>query len=177
MMNNFISALNWGIAKDEALHQALKGLSGKRVRIVFPVGGHVDWEIEADGLLKELGLQTKHSVSSTAGVAAALREPDVTIIIQSDITKGLRIEGDAIVAEKLGPLVKLMKDRFSPWERFWNESPAGLLAKQVADYAIHESNVVVSRTQADEQQALLRQLNDALDRLEKRVEALERSSA
>jgi chaperonin cofactor prefoldin len=36
---------------------------------------------------------------------------------------------------------------------------------------------VVSRTQADEQQALLRQLNDALDRLEKRVEALERSTA
>jgi len=34
--------------------------------------------------------------------------------------------------------------------------------------------VVVSRTQADEQQKLLRQLNDALDRLEKRIEALER---
>lgn len=174
MINNILTALNWGIAKDEPLHKALQGLAGKRMRIAFPIGGSVDWEIEADGLLKEVGLQTKYSVASTAGAPSALRDPDVTITIQADFTKGLRIEGDAIVAEKLAPLVKLLKDRFSPWERFWNDSPAGIFAKQVADYAVHESNVVVSKSQADQHQQLLRQFGDAIHRLEKRIEALER---
>lgn len=109
MIHNIVSALNWGIAKDEPLHQALKGLAGKRLRIVFPIGGSVDWEIEADGLLKEVGVQTKYSTASTSGISSAPKAPDVTITIQTDLSKGLRIEGDAIVAEKLGPLVKLMK--------------------------------------------------------------------
>ena len=174
MIHNIVSALNWGVAKDEPLHQALKGLAGKRLRIVFPIGGSVDWEIEADGLLKEVGVQTKYSTASTSGISSAPKAPDVTITIQTDLSKGLRIEGDAIVAEKLGPLVKLMKDRVSPWERFWNQSPAGIFAKQVADYAIHESNIVVSRTHAEQHQQLLRQFGDALNRLEKLIDALQR---
>lgn len=175
MKNNLIAALNWAIAKDDDLHKALRGLAGKRMRIVFPIGGSVDWEIEADGLLKEIDLI--RSKSSQASIDAnTVQEPHVTIVIGSDITKGPRIEGDAMVAERLGPLVKLMKERISPWERFWNQSPAGLLAKQVADYAIYEGNVVVSRKHADAHHQSLREFRDALDRLEKRIDALSRSS-
>jgi len=83
MIHNIVSALNWGIAKDEPLHQALKGLAGKRLRIVFPIGGSVDWEIEADGLLKEVGVQTKYSTASTSGISSAPKAPDVTITIQT----------------------------------------------------------------------------------------------
>jgi len=161
MIKNFINLLNFAIGRDDDLHKALKGLAGKRLRLVFPVGGSVDCEIEADGLLKEFSRN-------------AHPEPHITIIVQSDIRKGLRIEGDAVVAERLSPLVKVIKDRLSPWERFWNNSMAGAIAKQVAEYAVHESDLMVSRQQAHAHHDALRQFRDALDRLEKRIEAIER---
>lgn len=162
MIRNFINLLNWAIARDDDLHKALQGLAGKRLRLAFPVGGSIDCEIEADGLLKEFSRNAQH------------QEPHVTIIVQSDITKGLRIEGDAAVAERLSPLVKVIKERVSPWERFWNNSMAGAIAKQVAEYAIHESDLLVSRQRAEAHHEALRQFRDALDRLEKRVDAIER---
>ncbi len=161
MIKNIINVLNFAIERDDDLHKALKGLAGRRLRVMFPVGGNVDCEIEADGLLKEFSRN-------------AHPEPHVTIIVQSDITKGLRIEGDAVVAERLGPLAKVIKERVSPWERFWNNSMAGAIAKQVAEYAIHESDLVVSRPQAQAHHEALRQFRDALDRLEKRIDALDR---
>jgi ubiquinone biosynthesis protein UbiJ len=161
VIKNIINVLNFAIGRDDDLHKALKGLAGKRLRLVFPVGGSVDCEIEADGLLKEFSRN-------------AHPEPHITIIVQSDIRKGLRIEGDAVVAERLSPLVKVIKDRLSPWERFWNNSMAGAIAKQVAEYAVHESDLMVSRQQAQAHHDALRQFRDALDRLEKRIDALER---
>ena len=175
MASNLIAALNWAISKDEPLHLALKNLSGKRLRVVFPIGGSVDWEVEADGLLKEVGLQTRYSAMSTAGVEEPRRAPDVTLMLSADISKSIRIEGDAMAAERLGPLVKLLKDRFSPWERFWAQSPAGRLAKQAADYAVHEAGVMVGRQQAEQHHQALREFRDALDRLEKRIDALSRA--
>lgn len=162
MIQNFINVLNFAITRDDELHKALKGLAGKRLRVSLPIGGSVDCEIEADGLLKEFARNAQHL------------EPHVTIIVQSNISKGLRIEGDALVAERLSPLVKVIKDRVSPWERFWNNSMAGAIAKQVAEYAIHESDLIVSRQQAEAHHDALRQFRDALDRLEKRIEAIER---
>ena len=77
-------------------------------------------------------------------------------------------------AERLGPLTSLIKERVSPWDRFWKNSPAGLIAKQVADYAIHESDLVVTRAQADAHHQAIRAFRDAIDRLEKRVDQLAR---
>lgn len=161
MIENVLSLLNFAIGRDDDLHKALKGLAGKRLRLVFPVGGSLDCEIEADGLLKEFSRN-------------AHLEAHVTVIVQSDLTKGPRIEGDAAVAERLSPLVKVIKERVSPWERFWNNSMAGAIAKQVAEYAIHESDLMVSRQQAHAHHEALRQFRDALDRLEKRIESIER---
>ena len=161
MIQNLINVLNFAISRDDDLHKALKGLAGKRLRLVFPVGGSLDCEIEADGLLKEFSRNAHH-------------EPHITVIVQSDLTKGPRIEGDAVVAERLSPLVKVIRERVSPWERFWNNSMAGAIAKQVAEYAIHESDLMVSRQQANSHHEALRQFRDALDRLEKRIESIER---
>lgn len=176
MTNSFISFLNWGIAKDEALHQALKSLSGKRVRLVLPIfftsGGSLDFEIEADGLLRELGFQTVFSSSNLQSGSEKSAVPDVTIIINSDISKGLRIEGDALAAERLGPLVQLIKSRFSPLEKLWKGSPFAQFAKQAADYAVNESGVVIGRAQADAHHQTLREFRDSLDRLEKRIDQL-----
>ncbi len=169
-----VGALNWAIAKDEALHLALKNLAGKRLRVVLPVGGTFDWEIERDGLLKEIGLQTRHSQLSSAGVDQPRRDPDVTLIVGTDLTKAIRIEGDAIAAERLGPLVKLLKERLNPWEQFWSQSPAGQLARQAAEYAVHEAGLIVGRRQAQEHEQSLRAFRESLDRQEKRIDALAR---
>lgn len=172
--NNLIAGLNWAIERDESLHQVLKGLAGKKIRVLLAAGAVFDWAIEADGLLENLAL---------GGGESAAHQPHVTIQINTGLSgepasgaaRGIRIEGDAAVAERLGPLLKLIKDRVSPWETFWNSSPAGLLAKQVADYAMHEAQVVVSRDQANRHQAQLRELRDAIDRFEKRIDQFERT--
>lgn len=177
MMHNIIAFLNWAISKDDPLHKALAGLAGKRLRVVLPIGGSLDLEIESDGLLREVGLKTRFSSVRTADIGSPERQPDVIIKVQADITKGVHIEGDAMVAEKLGPLVKVFKEKLSPWERFWNQSMAGSIAKQVADYAVHEAGALVSRRQADAQHQALRDFRDALDRLEKRIDALKISSS
>ena len=175
MVNNLIAVINWAIEKDEPFHRALKGLSGKRIRIVFPVGGSVDWSVERDGLLKEVGLRSSRQTSASPDAASvAAGDPDVTIVVSTDLQKPVRIEGDAMVAERLGPLISLIKERVSPWDRFWKNSPAGILVKQVADYAIHESDLVVTRAQADAHHQAIRGLRDAIDRLEKRVDQLAR---
>ncbi len=175
MANNLIAVINWSIERDEPFHRALKGLSGKRLRIVFPVGGSVDWSVERDGLLKEVGFRSSRSDRATeTSNAQAVTEPDVTIVITTDLQKPIRIEGDAMVAERLGPLTSLIKERVSPWDRFLKNSPAGLIAKQVADYAIHESDLVVTRAQADAHHQAIRTFRDAIDRLEKRIDHLAR---
>jgi ubiquinone biosynthesis protein UbiJ len=80
-----------------------------------------------------------------------------------------------MVAERLGPLVKLMKDRFSPWELFWSQSPAGQMARQAAEFAVHEAGLLVSRQQIQEHDQRLRNFREALDRLEKRIDVLSRA--
>ena len=172
MAIDVVSALNWAIAKDEPLHLALKGLSGKRLQIVLPVVGSLDWEIEADGLLKEVGLKNQYAQVNSAGDAGSGRLPDVTLKLTTDISRGPRIEGDALVAERLAPLVALIKNRFSPWEFFWSQSPAGQFARQAAEFAVHEAGVLVSRQQIQEHDQMLRNFRDALNRLEKRIDSL-----
>ena len=177
MAIDVLSALNWAIAKDEPLHLALKGLSGKRLQVVLPVLGSLDWEIEADGLLKEIGLSHQVAQGNSTGAESLRREPDVTLRFSTEISRGPRIEGDAMVVERLAPLVKLMKDRLSPWEHFWNQSPAGQLARQAAEFAVHEAGVLVSRQQIAEHDQMLRNFRDALDRLEKRIDGLSQAKS
>ncbi|NBW01736.1 MAG: hypothetical protein EBR85_08580 [Betaproteobacteria bacterium] len=175
MAIDVVNALNWAIAKDEPLHVALRGLSGKRLQVVLPVLGSLDWEIEADGLLKEVGLKNQYGQLNSAGSEGCGRAPDVILTISADLSRGPRIEGDAMVAERLAPLVKLIKDRFSPWEHFWSQSPAGQLARQAAEFAVHEAEILVSRSQIHEHDQRLRGFREALDRLEKRIDALSRA--
>jgi ubiquinone biosynthesis protein UbiJ len=168
MENNLIAAMNWAIEKDEPLHAVLKTLAGKHIRVGLPWGGsHLDWSIQADGLLNQIGLNR----------AAEDTTPNVLIHIGTDLTRGMRIEGDAAVAEKLGPLADLIKKRISPWERFWENSPMAILARQAVDYAKYESNVIISKEQAQAHDQVLRQFRDALDRFEKRLDQFERTKS
>lgn len=177
MASNLLAALNWAIEKDEALHEALRGLAGKTITVVLPFGVRVNWALEADGLLHELNFASTANLPNTntshSQESLSSREPDVLITVTGQIAKGVRIEGAAAVVEKLAPLGKLLKDRISPWEQFWANSPPALAAKQLADYAIYEANLVASRQRAASHLEALRELKNSLDRLEKRIERLE----
>jgi ubiquinone biosynthesis protein UbiJ len=171
LASNLLSALNWAIEKDEELHEALRGLAGKKIVVILPFGVRVNWSVEADGLLHEIGVASSSTPVDSAETNL-VRDPDVVITLSGQGAKGVRIEGDAATVEKLAPLGKLLKDRVSPWEQFWANSPPALAAKQMADYAIYEANWVVSRQQAAEHLEALRELKNSLDRLEKRVDRL-----
>jgi ubiquinone biosynthesis protein UbiJ len=49
------------------------------------------------------------------------------------------------------------------------------MARQAAEFAVHEAGVLVSRQQIQEHDQVLRGFRDALDRLEKRVDSLSRA--
>lgn len=168
LAHNLIAGLNWAIEKDDALHEALKALAGRHLRLMLPANGHLDCVIEADGLLKRL------SLGSVGAQHEPAHQPDVTIELGADSSRGIRIAGNAAVAEKLGPLSALIKARIAPLEQALKASPASLLARQAADYAIHEAQWVVSREHAEAHHQSLRNLRDAVDRLEKRIDQLAR---
>jgi ubiquinone biosynthesis protein UbiJ len=175
LRNNLLSAINWAISRDDALHAALRGLAGRRLRVLLPADAALEWVIEADGLLRELGVRAAGRSASmvAAGSPASDPEslPDVTVRVVADLASPVRIEGDALVAERLAPLIALIKSRLSPWEQFWNASPAGMAARQFADYARYEAGLVIGREDLARHAEQIRHLMAALDRLEKRVDA------
>lgn len=178
LRNNLLAAVNWAISRDDALHAALRGLAGRRLRVLFPGDASLEWAIEADGLLREIGLRAAGRAASMVAAGAPApdpsRDPDVTVRVVADRSSPIRIEGDALVAEKMAPLISLIKSRLSPWEQFWNASPAGIAARQLADYARYEAGLVVGHDDLARHAEQMRQLTAAIDRLEKRIDALGR---
>lgn len=177
LRNNLLSAINWAISRDDALHAALRGLAGRRLRILFPADAALEWVIEADGLLRELGVRAAGRSASMVAAGSPAADPaslpDVTVRVVADLTSPLRIEGDALVAEKLAPLIALIKSRLSPWEQFWNASPAAMAARQFADYARYEAGLVIGREDLARHAEQIRHLMAAIDKLEKRIDTLQ----
>lgn len=169
---NLIAGLNWAIENDRPLHEVLKGLCGKKIRVELPIGARLDWEIEADGLLKDIDLSSGASAQQNAD-SLSKAKPHITVFL--DWVDGMRIEGSASTAEQLGPLLTLAKSRLLPWQTFLKDSPAGLMAKQTADYALHEAGLAVHKDLMENHKASLRSLRDSLERLEKRLDQLERT--
>lgn len=184
---DLLTGLNFAIERDEALHEQLKGLAGRRVAVRFMVPGPWDgqtleWVFAADGLLESVA-----RARSAEGLAVA---PDVTLGLTSEffgsaITqvvsgrptpassfKGVRIEGDAAVAEQLGPLLAVFKERLDPVRLLIARSPAASMAKQAIDYAIHDAGWVLTREEFEPHTKAVRSLRDAIDRLEKRLDAV-----
>ena len=171
-------------------------LQGKRLRL----------QIEADGLLREpsASAQSSQVTVSSAQLAAqanqsseAKQEADVTLQVGSEFfvgaleqavsgglgatagpgMKGIRIQGDAAVAEKLGPLIAVIRAKTSPVVDAVTSHPLAFMAKRLVDYAIHDAKLVVTKQDFQDHTQQLRSLRDATDRLEKKIQALEQSRA
>ncbi len=174
-----IQAINFAIERDVDLHDQLRGLAGRVIAMAFDLPGPLQGKtlrltLAADGLLAE---------SSVPDV-----QPDVTLQITPDFftgaveqffsplpsgpsLKGVRIQGDAAVAEQLGPLIAVIRSRTSPVVDAITSHPAAFLAKRAVDYAIHDAKLVVTKTEFQSHVQDLRTLRDAIDRLEKKLQA------
>jgi ubiquinone biosynthesis protein UbiJ len=169
-------------------------LQGKRLRL----------HIEADGLLHEPSVKQSSSFSpvpssQAAQVADQDGEANVTLQIASEFfigaleqtlagglgsgatagpgMKGIRIQGDAAVAEKLGPLIAVIRSKTAPVFDAATSHPLAFMAKRFVDYAIHDAKLVVTKQDFQAHTQDLRTLRDATERLEKKIQALEQSRA
>lgn len=89
--------------------------------------------------------------------------------------KGIRIQGDAAVAEKLGPLIAVIRAKTSPVVDAVTSHPLAFMAKRLVDYAIHDAKLVVTKQDFQAHAQELRGLRDAADRLEKKIQILEQA--
>ncbi|MFZ9997605.1 MAG: hypothetical protein ACO3FG_07315 [Burkholderiaceae bacterium] len=171
-------------------------LQGKRLRL----------QIEADGLLREpSGSAQSSQVTVSSGQTPAQANQSSEAKLEADVTlqvggeffvgafeqavsgglgatagpgmKGIRIQGDAAVAEKLGPLISVIRAKTSPVFDAVTSHPLAFMAKRLVDYAIHDAKLVVTKQDFQDHTQQLRSLRDAADRLEKKIQALEQSRA
>lgn len=91
--------------------------------------------------------------------------------------KGIRIQGDAAVAEKLGPLIAVIRAKTSPVVDAVTSHPLAFMAKRMVNYAIHDAKLVVTKQDFQSHSQELRSLRDAADRLEKKIQAFEQARA
>ncbi|NBV88503.1 MAG: hypothetical protein EBR88_03160, partial [Betaproteobacteria bacterium] len=91
--------------------------------------------------------------------------------------KGLRIEGDAEVAQQLVPLIQLMRSRLSPFGQAASQSWPVQAAQRAAHFAVHETDVLATRPMVEAQQQALQALRDRIARFEKRLQAFESRTA
>ncbi len=89
--------------------------------------------------------------------------------------KGIRIQGDAAVAEKLAPLISIIRAKTAPVFDAVTSHPLAFIAKRLVDYAIHDAKLVVTKQDFQDHTQQLRSLRDAADRLDKKIQALEQS--
>ena len=84
---------------------------------------------------------------------------------------GVRIEGDAALAQRLMPLLEVMRARLSPFQLAIARFPLLGAAQRAAQYAVYEAGILVRREELAVHAQSLRALRERIDRLEKRVRA------
>ena len=173
-------------------------LQGRRIRLTLEADGLLHEPTTGTS-----GSTTPQSMSSVvadakATVSSLSEEPsaaDVTLQIGSEFfvgaleqavsgglgasagpgMRGIRIQGDAAVAEKLGPLIAVIRAKTSPVVDAVTSHPLAFMAKRLVDYAIHDAKLVVTKQDFQAHAQELRGLRDAADRLEKKIQILEQA--
>lgn len=211
-----LSAINFSIERDTALHHAMRGLAGKTLAFRLDLPGAFDGltfvaGFAEDGLLHEMqalpGPRADHKNATPPEPAASVAsqtKSDVTLCITSAFfanaaqqaiasfvpakkdsrsddqqykptgsgpaaMQGIRIEGDAALAQKLLPLVEVLADRVSPLQLLVARSPVAQLAQKAVHYAVYDAEILVTRPELTAHAQSVRALRERIDRLEKRL--------
>jgi ubiquinone biosynthesis protein UbiJ len=85
--------------------------------------------------------------------------------------QGVRIEGDAALAQRLMPLLEVMRDRLSPFQLAIARFPLVGAAQRAAQYVVYDAGILLRREELTAHAQALRALRERIDRLEKRVRA------
>ncbi|MFZ9734270.1 MAG: hypothetical protein ACO3B4_04390 [Burkholderiaceae bacterium] len=104
--------------------------------------------------LKKTGDSTEATASKPSGAARL---------------QGIRIEGDAALAQNLVPLLEVLADRVSPLQLLIARSPVTRLAQKAVHYAVYDAGILVTRPEVTAHAQALRALRERIDRLEKRL--------
>jgi len=181
-----LAALNFAIEHDRALHDHLRGLAGRRMTVEFDGFAplkvpSVSAQFALDGLLEAVRLDSPEAadVRLTLSPAFFLATAEQLLSGQAAAVslKGLRIEGDAEVAQQLVPLIQLMRSRLSPFGQAASQSWPVQAAQRAAHFAVHETDVLATRPMVEAQQQALQALRDRIARFEKRLQAFESRAA
>ena len=103
---------------------------------------------------------------ATVGRPGAAAAPSGPAALQ-----GVRIEGDAALAQRLMPLLEVMRARLSPFQLAIAQFPLVGAAQRAAQYAIYDAGILVPREELAAHAQSLRALRERIDRLEKRIRA------
>jgi ubiquinone biosynthesis protein UbiJ len=181
-----LAALNFAIERDRALHDQLRSLAGCHIAIGFE--GFSPLTIPAlsarfapDGLLEAVSTESSVPIDVRLTLTPAFFVASLEQVLSQPSAgpsmRGLRIEGDVEIAQRLTPLIALMRARISPLGQALQRSWPAQAAQKAAHYAIFETNVLVSRGRMDSHQQDLHALRDRIARLEKRLQSVEATSA
>ena len=86
--------------------------------------------------------------------------------------QGVRIEGDAAIAQRFMPLLEVMRARLSPFQLALARFPLVGLAQRAAHYAVYDAGILVRRAVLLAHSQAVRALRERLDRLEKRAKLI-----
>lgn len=227
-----LAAINFSIERDDDLHAAMRGLSGKTLAFRLDMPGVLDGlsfygSFAEDGLLEEVRAEPGARVSSPSSSSSVsprseaiapqagkseqgqprAARPDVTLWITGAFfsnmagqataslwpqkktkdaapaagpfgaaapsgpaaLQGVRIEGDAALAQRLMPLLEVMRARLSPFQLAISRFPLVGAAQRAAHYAVYDAGILVRREELAAHAQSLRALRERIDRLEKRI--------
>lgn len=170
--------LNFAIERDPLVHQACQGLAGRvlRLQLESSPGRHLDWCFAADGLLEAVSLSSRQASQEAIEpvppcLVLTLQPAALKSIFSTEAhgVSGIRIEGDAALAERLGPLVAVLREKVSLWRLALASHPIALAATETVLDAATNGRFVLTRAQVNDTAQRLRRLREGLDRLEQRL--------
>jgi hypothetical protein len=192
--SSFMGWVNSTIEARPELHEACQPLAGRRLCfVVDPIGLdanrlQVFTAFEADGLLHSLSLDASlnhepevtihlgpgffvEAASTSIAQFAASFLPFGAPVQDAQATgpslKGVRIEGDAALAQRLMPLIETLKSQQPDLPGFLSLfKPKAMQASQDP-----EAMPFVSKVELRQQASRLRTLREGIDRLDKRLKA------
>lgn len=83
--------------------------------------------------------------------------------------RGIRIEGDAALAQRLVPLLDVLRSRVTPLQLAISSSPLARMAQKAVHYLVYDAGVLVTKPELADHAKSVRSLRERIDRLEKRV--------
>lgn len=169
-----LKSLNFAIESDPELHAVCRGLAGRKLRIKpaflqSTLGSALPNELLPPEWVAADGFEFAFAADGLLDSLEVSADPDLTLVLTSPSRDGLRIEGNALLAEKLAPLSALVTERIESARSRLQSVPWVSQAQAAVKAAASSGEWVLSQAQFNDTAARLRKLREGLDRVERRL--------